>query len=97
MKSIITYHRTNVTLQNTWRSHRQVGPLMFTLVFQKYPSRTVTSERCVAVGLRLDWMYGMDEIETTDTGSYTPSEVETIVPWKKWGKGAASRCFNLRN
>ena len=27
---------------------------------------------------QLDWMYGMDEIETTDTGSYTPSEVETI-------------------
>lgn len=25
-----------------------------------------------------DWMYYMDEIETTDTGSYTPSEVETM-------------------
>ncbi|CAK9095008.1 Hypothetical protein SCF082_LOCUS44638 [Durusdinium trenchii] len=25
-----------------------------------------------------DWMYYVDEIETTDTGSYTPSEVETI-------------------
>ena len=30
---------------------------------------------------RQDWMYYMDEIETTDTGSYTPSEVETMEPW----------------
>ena len=27
---------------------------------------------------REDWIYYVDEIETTDTGSYTPSEVETI-------------------
>ena len=35
--------------------------------------------RLQSPGVRQDWMYYMDEIETTDTGSYTPSEVETMA------------------
>ena len=40
---------------------------------------------CYNLVPRQDWMYYMDEIETTDTGSYTPSEVETMATrWPRW-------------